>query len=45
MKILLADIVGKREQYDFVELIDSRLHDFRLEGPVKAGLLDRKSVV
>ncbi len=42
MKILLADIVGKREQYDFVELIDSRLHDFRLEGPVKAGLLARQ---
>ena len=39
MKILLTDIVGKNEQYSLVELPDSPLYDFRLEGPVEAKLL------
>lgn len=42
MKILLTDIVGKSEQYSFVELLDSLLYDFRLEGPVEASLLVRQ---
>ena len=42
MKILLTDIVGKSERYSFVELLDSPLYDFRLEGPVDASLLVRQ---
>jgi len=42
VKILLTDIVGKREQYSLVELLDSPLYDFRLEGPVEASLLVRQ---
>ncbi len=42
MKTLLADIVGKREQYSFSESIDSPLYDFRQGGPVTASLLVRQ---
>jgi DUF177 domain-containing protein len=39
VEILLADIVGKSEQYSYLELFDSTLYDFKLEGPVTAKIL------